>query len=91
MLKPGKDVVWIGVPFPALPEGQKKYEKDTTVKGVAGCVSDPCKMGWPANDIRPVVNNDFMKKNPAAKRLFEVVSIPLQDIFSQNAKMQAVV
>ena len=89
MLKPGTDVVWIGVPFPALPKGQKQYEKDTTVKGVAGCVSDPCKMGWPANDLRPVVNNEFMKKNPAAKKLFEVVRIPLGDIFAQNAKMQA--
>lgn len=88
MLKPGRDVVWIGVPFPALPKGQEKFEKDTTVKGVEGCVSDPCKMGWPANDLRPVVNNAFMKKNPAAKKLFEVVRIPLQDIFAQNAKMQ---
>ncbi len=89
ILKPGKDVVWIDVPFPALPEGQKQYEKDTTVKDVAGCVSNPCKMGWPANDVRPVVNNAFMKKNPAAKKLFEVVQIPLGDIFAQNAKMQA--
>ncbi len=88
MLQPGKDVVWIGVPFPSLPKGQKKYEKATTVKGVQGCVSDPCKMGWPANDIRPVVNNKFLEKNPAAKKLFEVVRIPLQDIFVQNAKMQ---
>jgi glycine betaine/proline transport system substrate-binding protein len=88
ILKPGKDVVWIGVPFPSLPKGQEKFEKATTVAGVAGCVSDPCKMGWPANDLRPVVNNKFMEKNPAAKRLFEVVSIPLGDIFEQNAKMQ---
>jgi glycine betaine/proline transport system substrate-binding protein len=88
LLKPGKDVVWIEVPHPDLPKSQKKYENATTVKGVTGCVEDPCKMGWPANDIRPVVNNAFLKKNPAAKRLFEVASIPLQDIFAQNAKMQ---
>jgi glycine betaine/proline transport system substrate-binding protein len=88
MLKPGRDVVWIGVPYPSLPEDQKKFEDQTTVEGVAGCVSDPCKMGWPANDIRPVVNNAFMEKNPAARKLFEVASIPLQDIFAQNAKMQ---
>ncbi len=89
ILKPGRDVVWIDVPFPALPKGQKKYEKLTTVKNVKGCVTNPCKMGWPANDIRPVVNNKFLKANPAAKKLFQVVRIPLQDIFAQNAKMQA--
>lgn len=87
MLKPGKDVVWIGVDHPSLPEDQKQYEDQTTVAGVTGCVSNPCKMGWPANDIRPVVNNEFLQNNPAARKLFEVMEIPLQDIFTQNAKM----
>ena len=87
MLQPGEDVVWIGVDHPSLPEDQKQYEDQTTVSGVTGCVSNPCKMGWPANDIRPVVNNDFLDKNPAARTLFEVMEIPLQDIFAQNAKM----
>jgi glycine betaine/proline transport system substrate-binding protein len=89
VLKPGKDVMWLNVPFPSLPKGQEKYEKDSTVKGVKGCVSDPCRMGWPANDLRPIVNNAFAKANPAARRLFEVAGIPLEDIFAQNAKMQA--
>jgi glycine betaine/proline transport system substrate-binding protein len=87
LLKPGKDVVWIEVPFPSLPADQKQYEDQTTVKNVEGCVANPCKMGWPANDIRPVVNKAFLKKNPAAKRLFEVMRIPLKDIFAQNALM----
>ena len=87
MLEPGKDVVWIGVDHPSLPKDQKQYEDQTTVPGVTGCVSDPCKMGWPANDIRPVVNNEFLQNNPAARKLFEVVQIPIQDIFAQNAKM----
>lgn len=88
LLQPGKDVVWLEVPRPDLPEAQKQYENATTVKGVTGCVDDPCKMGWPANDLRPVVNNAFLAKNPAAKRLFEVAEVPLLDIFAQNAKMQ---
>ncbi|HKI80119.1 MAG TPA: glycine betaine ABC transporter substrate-binding protein, partial [Pseudodesulfovibrio sp.] len=87
LLEPGRDVVWIQVPFPSLPKDQKQYEDDTTVKDVKGCVANPCKMGWPANDIRPVVNDDFMKNNPAAKELFKVMRIPLKDIFAQNAKM----
>jgi glycine betaine/proline transport system substrate-binding protein len=87
MLKPGEDVVWIGVPFPSLPDEQKEFEDQTTVEGVTGCVDDPCEMGWPANDIQPVANNQFLEENPAAKQLFEVASIPLDDIFAQNAKM----
>ena len=87
MLKPGEDVVWIEVPFPSLPEGQAEFEDQTTVEGVTGCVNDPCQMGWPANDIRPVVNSAFLEANPAAATLFEVAQIPLDDIFAQNAKM----
>lgn len=44
-------------------------------------------MGWPANDIRPVANNEFLDNNPAAAALLEVVRIPIEDIFAQNAKM----
>lgn len=89
LLKPGKDVVWIDTPFPSLPDDQKQFEDMTTVKGVEGCVTDPCKMGWPANDIRPVVNKQFLEDNPAAATLFKVARIPLQDIFAENAKMFA--
>ncbi len=87
LLKPGKDVVWIEVPFPSLPEEQKQYEDQTTLPNVTGCVDDPCDMGWPANDIRVVANTAWLADNPAARRLFEVMEIPLQDIFAQNAKM----
>jgi glycine betaine/proline transport system substrate-binding protein len=87
MLKPGEDVVWIEVPFPSLPDEQKEFEDQTTVDGVTGCVDDPCEMGWPANDIRPVANNEFLEENPAARKLLEMASIPLDDIFAQNAKM----
>lgn len=87
LLKPGEDVVWIETAKPSLPEDQKQFEELTTVEGVEGCVEDPCEMGWPANDIRPVVNSTFMEENPAAAALFEAASIPLDDIFAQNAKM----
>jgi glycine betaine/proline transport system substrate-binding protein len=39
------------------------------------------------NDIRPVVNDDFLIENPAVWRLFKAISIPLTDISVQNAKM----
>jgi glycine betaine/proline transport system substrate-binding protein len=88
VLEPGEEVVWIEVPFASLPEDQKDLEAYTEIDGVAGCVADPCRMGWPANDIRPVANAAFLEANPAVERLLEVMSIPLEDIFAQNARMQ---
>ncbi len=86
-LEPGEDVVWIEVPHPSLPDEQAQYEDLTTVEGVEGCVNDPCAMGWPGNDIQPVANREFLEENPAVRKLFEVASIPLEDIAAQNARM----
>ena len=89
LLKPGEDVVWISVDAATLQAEQKELEDATELSDVTGCIDDPCQMGWPANDIRPVANKAFLEENPAAKKLLEVVSIPIQDIFAQNAKMNA--
>lgn len=86
-LKPGQDVVWIEVPSAQDPDGHTKEE--LSISGVTGCVADPCLMGFPGNDIDVVANNDFLGSNPAAAKLFEVMSIPLADIFAQNAEMNA--
>ncbi|MEX0923466.1 MAG: glycine betaine/L-proline ABC transporter substrate-binding protein ProX [Rhodovibrionaceae bacterium] len=86
-LKPGEDVVWIEVDHADLPEGQKDLEDATELSGVEGCVNAPCQMGWPANDIRPVANSEFLAENPSVEKLLEVASIPIGDIFAQNAKM----
>src|SRR5699024_13695 len=88
ILKPGEDVVWLEVPFPSLPAEQKDLEEGTTVANVAGCAHDPCALGWPANDIRPVANDAFLDENPAAAKLLELVRIPVQDIYAQNAQMR---
>ena len=88
-LKPGQDVMWINVPKTIPMETQKGYEDAMEMKGVEGAVSDPLKMGFPANDIQVVANKEFLEKNPAAKRLFEVMSIPLDDIARQNNRMFA--
>ncbi|HET7410243.1 MAG TPA: glycine betaine/L-proline ABC transporter substrate-binding protein ProX [Paracoccaceae bacterium] len=88
-LKPGEDVVWIEVPEIDLPESQADLADAATVAGVEGCVADPCKLGFPANDIRPVANSEFLDENPAVRTLLEDISIPLEDIFAQNAKMNA--
>lgn len=86
-LKPGEDVMWIEVPEVNLPEAQKDLEDAATLDGVNGCINDPCKLGFPANDIRPVVNSAFLEENPAVQALLEAASIPIEDIFAQNAKM----
>ena len=85
LLKPGKDVVWITVNETKLPGDQT--EEQTTVEGLDGCVTDPCNLGWVANDIRPVANSEFLDNNPAAETLLKKAGIPIQDIFAQNAKM----
>lgn len=88
-LAPGEEVMWIQVPEVSLPEDQADLADAATMEGVAGCVADPCMLGFPANDIRSVANAAFLEENPAARALLEQASIPLQDIYDQNAKMQA--
>lgn len=87
--QPGKDVMWINVPEINPTEGQKGFEKSMVQTGVTGAVTDPIKMGFPANDIMVVANKEFLKDNPAAARLFEAMSIPLEDISRQNNRMYA--
>ncbi len=86
-LVPGKDVVWIQVPFASLPKEKENLKSQTTIKGVPGCVNDPCAMGFPPNDIRVVANKQFLENHPDVRRLLELVKIPLKDISRQNAKM----
>ena len=87
LLKPDEDVVWLQVETAALPEEQADMLDFIAVDDVTGCADNPCNMGWPANDIRVVANDEFLAENPALNKLFEVMSIPLEDIFAQNALM----
>jgi glycine betaine/proline transport system substrate-binding protein len=86
-LKPGKDVVWINVPSIIPTKGQRGMEDDMVASGVKGAVTDPIKMGFVANDIRVVAHNEFLNNNPAAKKLFELMEVPFDDIAAQNSKM----
>jgi len=87
-LKPGEDVVWIQTPSIDLPEEQRDLAESAIVEGVEGCVEDPCQLGWPISDIRPVANSEFLEANPAVKTLLQEASIPLDFIFAQNAEMK---
>ncbi len=86
-LQPGKDVVWINVPEIMPKESQKADVDRMTVEGVVGAVSDPVKVGFVVSDIQIVANKEFLAKNPAAKKFFEIFTLPLNDINEQNTRM----
>ncbi|MBV0890968.1 glycine betaine/L-proline ABC transporter substrate-binding protein ProX [Paracoccus sp. Z118] len=88
-LVPGEDVVWIEVPEVSLPEEIESLADAATREGVEGCVNDPCRLGFPANNIVSVVNSDFLGENPAVRALLEAAEVPLTDVYAQNAQMNA--
>ncbi len=77
-LKPGKDVVWLEVPFSSLPGEQSKL--DTTLPNGKN-------YGFVVNKQQIVANKIFVEKNPAAGKLFEVMQLPIQDINAENNRM----
>jgi glycine betaine/proline transport system substrate-binding protein len=86
-LKPGQDVVWINVPKNIPRESEKEWADYMTQTGITGAVTDPLKMGFPANDLVVIANKKFLEKNPAAAKLFEIMSLSLADIALQNNLM----
>ncbi len=78
VLKPGKDVVWLQVPFSAMPGAQKNLETK---------LPDGRNYGFPVNNMYIVANKAWAEKNPAAARLFAEMKLPLADINAQNLRM----
>ncbi|WP_176758693.1 glycine betaine/L-proline ABC transporter substrate-binding protein ProX [Limimonas halophila] len=78
-LKPGEEVVWINAPGIVSSE-------DERASGVPGAVTDPIEMGFVAADIQVAANKSFLKNNPAARKLFSQVEIPLDWISKIDAK-----
>jgi len=77
-LVPGRDVVWLQVPFSAMPGTQK--DMDTKL-------SNGANYGFPVNSMHIVANKAWAEKNPAAAKLFAEMKLPLADINAQNARM----
>jgi len=71
VLRPGIDTVWLNVPFSSLPGDQK---------GVDTTLPDGRNLGFPPDNVRIVANRSWLEKNPAAKRFFQLVTIPLADV-----------
>ncbi|MEM6159595.1 glycine betaine/L-proline ABC transporter substrate-binding protein ProX [Erwinia sp. P6884] len=79
-LKPGKDVVWLTVPFSVTP-GTQKNEDTSLANGK--------NYGFKPNNEHIVANKAWAEKNPAAAKLFEIASLPLADVNAQNQRMHA--
>lgn len=77
-LIPGKDVVWLEVPFSAMPGEQKGL--DTTLPNGKN-------YGFVVNKQQIVANKAWTDANPAAAKLFEIMRLPLADINAQNHLM----
>lgn len=75
-LVPGKDVEFLSVPYTSLPDGGKG---ETTFNGK--------NLGFAVDSIRVVANNAFLKKNPAAAKLFEVAKIDINDVSAENKQI----
>ena len=77
-LKPGKDVVWLEVPFSALPGEQA---------GTDTKLANGKNYGFIANHQQIVANKAWAEQNPAAAKLFEIIKLPVGDINAQNYMM----
>ncbi len=79
VMVPGKDVIWLQVPFSSLP-GERK-DADTALP-------DGQNYGFEANKQRIIANRAFAEGNPAAAALFSIMQLSSNDISAQNKRMQ---
>jgi glycine betaine/proline transport system substrate-binding protein len=79
VLVPGKDAVWLQVPRSAMPGVQA---------GTDTKLPNGRNYGFPLNNQYIVANKQWVAKNPAAGKLFEVMNVPIADISAQNRLLQ---
>jgi len=80
VLVPGKDVVPLAVPFTSLPQGAAEGDVSTLD-------SEGRNVGWITNTIKILGNNEFLAKNPAARRWLERVTVPTADVNRENYRI----
>ena len=78
-LRPGRDVVWLQVPFSSLPGDQAKVDT---------ALPNGKNYGFPLNTQKIVANKTFTDQNPAAAKLFAIMQLPVADINAQNLAMK---
>ncbi|MES2413872.1 MAG: glycine betaine/L-proline ABC transporter substrate-binding protein ProX [Pseudomonadota bacterium] len=77
VLRPGKDVVWLEVPFSASQDDAKADTRLPNGKNY----------GFRVNQQQIVANKTFTDEHPAAAKLFEIMQLPIADINAQNLRM----
>ncbi|GKW13493.1 glycine betaine ABC transporter substrate-binding protein [Pectobacterium carotovorum subsp. carotovorum] len=78
VLVPGRDVVWLQVPFSSQP-GEMK---DVSTK-----LPNGADYGFPVNTMKIAANKAWAEKNPAAAKLFAIMKLPIADVNAQNLRM----
>ncbi|CAG9295095.1 glycine betaine/L-proline ABC transporter substrate-binding protein ProX [Celerinatantimonas diazotrophica] len=78
VLVPGKDVVWLQVPFSAIP-GEPQANTS---------VSNGKNYGFPMNNQRIVANKKWVQQNPAAGKLFAIMKLNVNDVSAENLMMR---
>ncbi|MEO0406256.1 MAG: glycine betaine/L-proline ABC transporter substrate-binding protein ProX [Cyanobacteria bacterium P01_A01_bin.135] len=80
-LEPQEDVVWLEVPFTALPgELSDLSDADTTVDGR--------NRGLPANPQYILTSEAFATEHPAAASWFERVKVPSEDMDAESLRIE---
>ncbi len=80
-LEVGKDVTWLEVPFTSLPEvPENMVAENTIIEGK--------NLGFAVDQVRFVVNQNFLVEHPMVKAFFELVEIPIADINEQQKRVQ---
>jgi len=75
VLRPGRDVVWLQVPFSASVDGGETR------------LANGRNYGFEADQEQIVANRAFVESHPAAGRLFAAMKLPIADINAQNLRM----
>lgn len=73
VLVPGEDVEFLAVPYSSLPDGATA---ETTFNGK--------DLGFAVDSIRIIATDEFLGANPAAAKLFELISIDINSVSAQN-------
>ncbi|WP_413478151.1 glycine betaine/L-proline ABC transporter substrate-binding protein ProX [Vibrio hibernica] len=77
-LIPGKDVVWLQVPFSSMPKGLQQNTE----------LPNGRNYGFQVNNMRIVANKKFAEENPAAAKLFAIMKLSVNDISQENLMMR---
>ncbi|WP_083921097.1 glycine betaine/L-proline ABC transporter substrate-binding protein ProX [Hahella ganghwensis] len=78
VLVPGKDVVWLEVPFTSLPDGNN--DVNTSFNGI--------NLGFAVDKVMTVLNREFAEDHPSAQAFLSHLQITADDESAQNLRMQ---